>query len=275
MQIIRQINNNAALAHDGCGNEIIVLGKGVGFPKMPYELTDLSKIERSFYDVDIRYVDMITSLPQEVILASADIVEQAEISLDCELNPNLPFTLADHLNFAIERMNKKIHITTPLAYDVQHLYPKEYQVGLKALDIIQDYVKIRLPDSEAVNVALHVITGETEVGDMHSVMLTLKIISDVEYIVENELSVKMEEKSYHYSRFVMHLRYLIQRLATGRQMNNKDSSMLRTMAREYPDIYICAQKIAEYFSEKWDWKCEQEEILYLMLHINRVKEKNE
>lgn len=52
MKIIRQINNNAALALDGNGKELVVLGRGVGFPKMPYELTDLSRIERTFYDVN-------------------------------------------------------------------------------------------------------------------------------------------------------------------------------------------------------------------------------
>ena len=35
MKIIRQINNNAALALDGNGKELVVLGRGVGFPKMP------------------------------------------------------------------------------------------------------------------------------------------------------------------------------------------------------------------------------------------------
>lgn len=274
VQIIKQINNNAALARDGCGNEIVVLGRGIGFPSMPYELTDLSKIERSFYDVDIRYVDMIKGLPQAILFASADIVEQAEINLDCELNPNLPFTLADHLNFAIERKDNGIDITIPLAYDVQHLYPREYELGLMALDVIQDYTKIRLPDSEAVSVALHLINGENEVGDMHSVMLTLKIISDVKAIVEQELHIKLEEESYHYSRFTMHLRYLIQRLASGRQVNDTGFSMLRTMAREHPDIYLYAQKIAEYFRKTWDWQCDQEEILYLMLHISRIIEKN-
>mgnify|MGYP002228688248 CR=1 FL=1 len=51
-EIIRQINNNAALALDGNGKELVVLGRGVGFPQMPYELTDLSRIERTFYDVN-------------------------------------------------------------------------------------------------------------------------------------------------------------------------------------------------------------------------------
>ena len=105
MKIIRKINNNAAVAQDRKGREMVVLGRGVGFGTMPYELTDLSRIYRTFYDVDPRYFDALAELPQDVVLASADIVEQAEIALDGELNPNLTFTLADHIAFAIQREN--------------------------------------------------------------------------------------------------------------------------------------------------------------------------
>ena len=115
MKIIRQINNNAALALDGNGKELVVLGRGVGFPKMPYELTDLSRIERTFYDVNPKYFGMAADLPRPLVLACAEITERAEIELDCALNPNLPFALADHLNFAAERLRKGIEISTPLA----------------------------------------------------------------------------------------------------------------------------------------------------------------
>lgn len=52
MRIIKKINNNVAVAVDSAGHELIVLGKGLGFPKMPYELNDLSRITRTFYDAD-------------------------------------------------------------------------------------------------------------------------------------------------------------------------------------------------------------------------------
>ena len=87
MKIIRQINNNAALALDGNGKELVVLGRGVGFPKMPYELTDLSRIERTFYDVNPKYFGMAADLPRPLVLACAEITERAEIELDCALNP--------------------------------------------------------------------------------------------------------------------------------------------------------------------------------------------
>lgn len=273
VQIIQQINNNAALALDGAGNEIVVLGKGIGFPPVPYELTDLSKITRSFYDVDPRYMGMIGSLQQPVLLASADVMEQAESNLDCTLNPNLPFTLADHLQFAMERVAKGIDLNTPLAYDVQHLYPLEYELGELALDILQDYTGTRLPNAEAVNVALHLINAEAEAEGMHDAMRVLRVIGEVDDIVEAQLHITLDKDSYHYSRFTMHLRYLIQRLASGKQVENAGGAMLRTLAREYPEIYLCARQVTRFLDKEYHWECNDEETLYLMLHINRVKEK--
>ena len=162
MKIIRQINNNAALALDGNGKELVVLGRGVGFPKMPYELTDLSRIERTFYDVNPKYFGMAADLPRPLVLACAEITERAEIELDCALNPNLPFTLADHLNFAVERFRSGLNLTIPIAYDIRHLYPNEFDLGVKALDILKEYTGVSLPDSEAVSIAMHLINAEIE-----------------------------------------------------------------------------------------------------------------
>ena len=44
MKIIKKINTSAAIALDSFGKEIVVFGKGIGFPSVPYELEDLSLI---------------------------------------------------------------------------------------------------------------------------------------------------------------------------------------------------------------------------------------
>lgn len=48
MEVYKKINNNVALARDAKGRELVVFGKGIGFVSMPYELTDLSRIQRTF-----------------------------------------------------------------------------------------------------------------------------------------------------------------------------------------------------------------------------------
>jgi len=273
MKIIRRINHNAALALDGNGNELVVLGKGIGFPQVPYELNDMSRVAKTFYDVDSRYMELIASLSQPILLASADIVEQAEINLESDLNPNLTFTLADHLNFAIDRIKKGIDVVTPFAYDVKHLYPAEYELGQLALDIVEDYVQFRLPEPEAVTVAIHLINAEVESGDMHSTLMTIKIMTDVELIIEKGLKIIIDRDSFQYSRFIMHLRYLIQRFSSGKQLQDGISVMLNNITLQYPDIYKCAQNILRYFKDNWTWECTQDEIFYLMIHIIRLNEK--
>ncbi len=276
IKITRRINTNAAIAVDKSGNEIVVFGKGIGFPQTPYELHDLSKIERTFYDIAPQYHAMIAELPQNVVLASAEIADQAEITLQCELNPNLPFTLADHLNFAVTRMQNGMNIPTPLAYDVKHLYPKETSLGLKALDILEKYTSIRLPDSEVYAVAMHIINAEAETGTINDMMFSLGIIHEMETIVENHIGFALEKESYSYSRFVMHLQFLIQRLSNGKQTDEyDDKNMLFELAREYPDDYVCANEVAKHLRKQYHWNCNNEEILYLMMHIHRVRCKNQ
>ena len=55
MRVIKKLNNNFAICVDGEGKELIAAGKGIGFPKTPYELEDLNLITRTFYDIDQKY----------------------------------------------------------------------------------------------------------------------------------------------------------------------------------------------------------------------------
>lgn len=270
MKIIKKINTSAAIALDSAGQEVVVFGKGIGFPAVPYELTDLSIIERMFYDVNSCYFGLIESLPKGIIMVSAEIAEMAEKELGADLNKNLPFTLADHLNFAIERLKKGIDLTNAIAYDIRHFYPKEAKLGEKGLVILKEQVHITLPSSEAVNIAMHLINAESKVDDIGSVMKTTKILGEVERIMKDILNIEIDRESYEYSRFVAHLRYLVQRLSTNEHTEPKNKAMLSSLSREYRQIYKCAKEVANYLEGTWGWKCNDDEILYLMLHINRV-----
>lgn len=273
MKIIKKINTSAALALDAAGHEIVVLGKGIGFPPVPYELSDLTRIERTFYDIDPRYLGMIGELSPSIVMVCADIADLAEIELGCPLSPNLAFTLADHVQFAIERLKNGVDLTSPIAYDIQHLYPKEYALALSALQMLHEQVALTLPENEAVNLAMHFINAEAESGDIHSLMLTMQILSQVNQIVESTLNITLDKDSYNYSRFATHLRYLIQRLQTGMQTDNVSSTVRYTLMREYPDIYLCTCKVAEHLKATYSWECNNDEVVYLIMHIQRVYER--
>lgn len=275
MLIVKKINNNVALAKDGDGREMVVFGRGVGYPPIPYELTDMSEIRRTFYDIKENYIVLADELPEAVIMLASDIVELARIELECELNPNLPFTLADHLNFTFDRLKNGVVLHTPLAYDIEHFYPTEVELGRQALKIVQERMGIEMPDCEAINIALHLVNAEMENNDMHSTLMETKIICDVTVIVEEALNIKLETNTFNYSRFVLHLRYLVQRLEKNMQENNGMSSLFWQTATEHPGVFDCTRRVAKYFESTWGWKCNPDEMLYLFMHINRVKEHSE
>ena len=271
MKLLRKINNNAAVAQDKRGREMVVLGRGVGFHPMPYELTDLSVVYRTFYDVDPQYYEMLSSLPEEALMAAADIAEQAEIALQAELNPNLPFTLADHIAFAQEREKQGIRLATPLHYDVQHLYPQEYELGLQAMETVRLRTGTALPRAEAVNIALHIVNAELEGSDLSSTLAAVEVLDEVTVLVERELGIALDRESYNYARFAMHIQFLVRRLSSGKVMEQGSGKMLSEMSAEYPATYRCAQAVAKEIEQRHGWHCSSDEVLYLMLHIYRVQ----
>lgn len=274
MKITKKLNNNVALAVDGNGKELVVFGRGVGFPAMPYELTDLSKIQRTFYDVKSNYIQLATSLPEDMIMLSADIVELAQAGLNCSLNPNLTFTLADHISFAVERCLNGIEINTPLAYDVAHFYPREMALGKRALEIIRERKKITLPANEAINIALHLVNGEMEDSDLCATLKATQIIQEVSELIEQELHIRLDTGSFNYSRFIMHLRYLLKRLEQNQQEDSGIGSAMRLTCIQYPKVYDCTMKVRDYLVNQCGSYCSEDELLYLFMHINRLHERS-
>ncbi len=70
IKVIKKINNNVVFVLNNNNEEIIAVGKGLGFGKIPYELKDESLIERIY--VNLNHNDAIKTfghLPlQDIIL---------------------------------------------------------------------------------------------------------------------------------------------------------------------------------------------------------------
>lgn len=272
MEIVKKINNNVALAKDSAGNDLVVFGKGIGFPAMPYTLEDMTKVQRTFYDVGSKYLGMLADTPTEIVLAADDIAAEARDVLDCPLNPNLSFVLADHLNFAVQNVRKGLQIHTPIAYDIEHFYPREYALAIQGCEMLKEVLGVELPESEAVSITLHLINAEAEVGDFHSAMITTKVIAEISDAVERYFDIKLDKAGFNYSRFATHMRYLVQRmLGAGPQKDSEASAkMVTTLAREYPNVYDCVSGIVKRLGAEYGWRFTQEELLYMMMHVYRV-----
>lgn len=270
MRVIKKINNNVALCLDSDNHELIAFGKGIGFPQIPYELDDLSKIDRTYYGINHNYLNLIDEIPEEIFEISTKITDYASGKIMNELNPNIIFTLADHINFAIQRYQKKIAIKMPFSYDIQHLYEEEMNIGKVAVKFINKVLKIRLSSDEAVGIALHFINSENMEKTKNGNISENAIIDDIVSIIEKEFNIEISKKGFNYSRFISHMQYLFKRQEKYITINSDNEKMFETMKKEYQQTFECVLKIKRYIEEKLEWNPSNEELLYLMLHVNRL-----
>ena len=276
MLILKKINNNVALASTDTGEEVVVFGKGVGFHEMPYELEDESVIQRVFRDVDEKSIDGFEGISDEVLLVASDIVALADKALDCKLAGNLVISLADHLQYAVERAGEGVAIENPLSHEVAFVYPRETELGHRGVEIVLDRLGVELPESEVTSIALHLVNAEVDgmgsAQDMDLVMKSTVILERATQIIEGQLGQKLDRTSYAYVRFVAHLRFLIRRLMRGSCKETENSGLFRQAARDFPDAYRCAAGVHEYLKRDYNWSCSDEEMLYLMMHVNRLRQ---
>lgn len=267
MKLLKKINNNYALALDSSGEQIIVEGKGVGFIKMPCEIKDLSLISRTYYDIKEQDVELLKSLSDDVLLVSSKVCTYANKLISEKINPNLLFVLADHIQFCIERYKKQIVIEMPLLYDINFLYPTESKIADYAMKLIEEELKIKLPENEKTGIAFNIINSEIVI-DTHKSINT-NIIEICTDIIEKNMNITVHKESFSYSRFVTHLEYLIRRIDEAVLKKEENRDMYLTMCERYPKVARCVGEIAEVFKLE-GYRLNEDEKLYLMMHINRL-----
>lgn len=274
MKVIKKINNNVAVCLDKKGHELIAFGKGIGFPPMPYQITDLSSISMTFYKMDKSYYKLLQEIPEEIFEVSAIIAKKAQMTLNCNLNPNLLPGLADHINFALKRMEKFKEMKMLFSYDVEKLYPLETSLGRYAVKLVQEKLSVKLPESEITNIAMHFVNAEEESVNEKATLDAEQLIEQITEIIEGEFDTKINRKGFNYNRFVIHLRYYLKRIEEKKQFIDDNGVLFRTMKEELPKIYECAVKISTVIDKRLNSKITEDETLYLMMHINRIIKNN-
>lgn len=273
MQVVKKINNNVAICIDRHGRELIAFGKGIGFPSIPYELTDLSLIQRTFYDVSSQYMEMVNTLPGEVVEFSAEVVGEARTTLDYLLTPNLLLTLADHIAFAIQRTRQGIYIKMPLAYDLEQMYPQEVELARKTVERIRKRFQVALPWDEVSGIAMAFINARVSreaAQKEQSQRDNQRILEDITRIIQQQMNVTIDRSSFNFARYATHVQYLLDRLRSGQGIDSVNSDIYVDLRQEFEKAAACVDQIVNYLQQRHHFTVTEEEQLYLILHVNRV-----
>ncbi len=273
MRVLKKVNNNVAICQDNRGQELIAFGRGIGYPPTPYELTDLSLIQRTFYDVSADYLGMIESLPSDVVEFTAEVVDKARGLLPYDISPNLLLTLADHIAFAIKRSQQGIYIKMPLTYDLEQTYPLEIGMGRQVLEQVKARFKVLLPRDEASGIAMAFINARIYSADDADVKIEADdrdILENFTSIIEEEMGVTIDRDTFNYTRYATHVRYLLDRLRSGQGIDSVNSDVYADLRKEFTTTAACVDRIVAWLGKEYGFQVTGEEQLYLLLHVNRV-----
>ncbi|HEM6191163.1 TPA: PRD domain-containing protein [Streptococcus suis] len=275
MQIEKVYNNNVVQAIDDQGSELIVMGKGLGFQKKVGDLVDTSKIEKTFV---LQNNNQQADLSNLYLTMQADelevvnrIIGLAEEVLEIQFDLSLYVALGDHLNFVFQRSREGLALENPLSWEIRKFYPKEYQIGLRSLDLVKEKLGLELEVAEASSIALHLINAQKNGAFGKDSQTISKIVTQILDIVRLHFGCVAYEEDTSYHRFVTHVQYFAQRVANGIVEGQNDAFLYEQVKANYPDSFACTQKIQQYIAQVYEFEMSKDEQVYLTIHIQRLK----
>lgn len=272
LTVVKSLNNNIILAVTEEGSELVAFGTGIGFKRKKGQLVDLAEATKIFQTgLNSQASLLLESLSPEILSVTEKIISLGEKSLNLAINPSLFFTLADHLKFAVERKAHEVDIDAPFQWEIPHLYYQEYEIGKVALDLIKNELNLELPQTEASFIALHFVNAQTDNQSMNQTIRMTTLTKDIVKIIQGLFDVTLDKTTMTYSRFITHLRYFIARQESAEAKTVAMDNGLKAIIRErYIKSYACGLMIKEMLEKDYSWQVSEDEIVYLVIHIERI-----
>ena len=278
MIIKRILTNNAVVIDDENQQEKIVCGKGIAFKKRPGMEIDEMSINQTFIleggGEYSRFEQLLKDVPLEYLELSSEIINMAKLEFAKKFKDNVIITLSDHLYVAIKRCREGMTISNPLLWDIKNFYEIEYDIGLRALELIKNKFHIQLPNDEAGFIALHIVNVELDEDNMDHIFQVTKVIQEIMTIVKYHFHAEFDTSNVYYYRFITHLKFFALRLLKDNQFNeDEENELLDVVKDKYCTSYECVLKIKDFLEKKYNYTLQEDEIVYLTIHVHRVVHK--
>lgn len=274
MKIQKVLNNNMVLVRDSEGREVILKGRSIGFGRKKGDEVDQSLVERVFVQndkKDIRHFEeYLAKLPSEYWEISEQTVDYAKSRYGIKVGSRTILPLCDHIAGAVERYQNGVILRNAMLWEGKRFYPNEFQVGQYAVDLIKRRLHIEMGEDEAMFLAFHFIMSDMQGQSNDSLETVTHVIRDVVEIVEACYQIRLDEESWDYQRFVTHIRFFAQRMMRNQQYEETDEEWYRMLKDKYRRSYNCIVKVADHIHDQYHYEMDREEMMYLMIHIEKV-----
>lgn len=269
--IKKVLNHNTVIAVSReTGQECMIMGKGIGFGKKPYDETEPG-VNDSIYSLQESTErgsakEMAESLSPVCMEIAGEILDEAERVFD-KIDRSILFPMADHIEYAVKRIRNKEQISNPLTEDIRVLFHMEYKVAMCVEPILKKRLGVQIDEHEVGYIALHI---HAAIGDekISQTMQMARAVRESVSLVEAELGRTIDVMSLSYNRLMNHIRYMVARVANDEILKVNLNDYMKV---KFPQAYEMAETICKKIEKNLKCTLNEVEIGYLAMHIERVK----
>lgn len=269
MVIKRIYNNNVAMVDDA-GAERIAVGRGIAFGRKRGDELDPASVDKVFTlddpDQLTRLERLIKGIPAEHLLIAEEIVEMLRRESKAPIDDNVLIALTDHISMALERERTGVACDNPLLFEIKRFYGREFELALKAREIVRGHLGIEISEAEVGFIALHIVNATMKQRADH-LMLSIKMINGILDTVSETFGLTYDEGSVQYERFLRHLQFFSQRVLDKSIAQSEDTFLFHLGKDQYPDALECTERIGAHIEQEYGCVVSDAEKGYLVYHI--------
>lgn len=274
-EIKKVINNNIVSSVDLNGNEVILRGLGIGFQKKANDIVEEDKIEKIYGDLNKNILGklqyLLQEIPPEYEEVCSDIIDNIRNKLNVKVNDTIYISLIDHISFAIKRKHENLKYKNALLWEIKKFYPREYELGVEAINIIKDRLNEEFSLDEAGFIALHIVNAELG-SKLDDTVIITEIMHKILQIVKYYYGIEFDEESLHYERFITHLKFFCNRVMSNTECVVDDAELNQVIREKYKKDYKCVEKIKQFIKTEYGKDITEEEMTYLTIHLKRISQ---
>lgn len=268
------LNNNVVVTVGTKGSEVVLMGRGLGFQVKAGDPIDVAKVEKTFLLEGDRAHgrELLANAPYALVDAVDQSVTDAQRSLGRDLGRSLPVAIIDHLQFVLERLREGVRIPTAPMPELGVLYPEEYRAAEVMVAGLSRQLEVELPDEEKVFLTMHLLNA-TQDAPNGTAALLFRRVQHIAGTVEEFFDLKLDVESPDYARFILHVKFLLQRLVSNSMLEGGDTSFYDFARKSYPRAAECSDAVAKYIHAATETELTDEERLYIIVHVERLTQR--
>ncbi|MFU2206245.1 PRD domain-containing protein [Streptococcus pluranimalium] len=281
-RLIKALNNNVALVKDEDEQQAVVMGLGLVFNKKKGDIIPGSKIEKIFSlrndESKESFLLLLRDMPLDVIRVSYDLIDHLTSKYAYPVQDYLYITLTDHIFCSYQSLREGRYQRSQLP-NLSDTYLTEYKMATEALEVLRDRLSNLFPDDEIGRIALHFLNAKGE--DINVIKQDKNDRKTILTLVENQLKnagISREGMNQNfYDRCMIHLTYLVNRLYDKEALVEErlDYELSNHIRENYHHSYNLASEILNTIENSLGVKANQEELIYLAIHLNKLLSKGE